>query len=152
MTLPADVRQYPEAIALGLSRLRLVDVNRHNSVLLGAHDCSKACRLCREHQSENNVYVSLDVCANREIPTARGGDALRFLKGAASEKESGLPSSLECGPERNHHRNPGAQTCRAYRKISSSKTPVNRRVLQIPAQSPLIAGIFHVRCTVAVVL
>src|SRR5271166_2916220 len=36
MTLPADVREYPEAIAQGLSRLRLVGVNGPYSVLLGA--------------------------------------------------------------------------------------------------------------------
>lgn len=36
MTLPADVRQYPDAIAQGLSRLRLVGVNGPYAVLLGA--------------------------------------------------------------------------------------------------------------------
>ncbi len=36
MTLPADVREYPEAIAQGLSRLRLVGVNGPYAVLLGA--------------------------------------------------------------------------------------------------------------------
>ena len=36
MTLPSDVREYPEAIAQGLSRLRLVGVNGPYSVLLGA--------------------------------------------------------------------------------------------------------------------
>lgn len=36
MTLPADVRAYPEAIAQGLSRLRLVGVNGPYAVLLGA--------------------------------------------------------------------------------------------------------------------
>jgi uncharacterized linocin/CFP29 family protein len=36
MTLPADVRQYPEAIAQALSRLRLVGVNGPYSVLLSA--------------------------------------------------------------------------------------------------------------------
>jgi len=36
MTLPVDVRQYPEAIAQALSRLRLVGVNGPYSVLLGA--------------------------------------------------------------------------------------------------------------------
>ena len=36
MTLPADVRAYPEAIAQGLSQLRLVGVNGPYSVLLGA--------------------------------------------------------------------------------------------------------------------
>jgi len=34
--LPADVREYPEAIAQGLSQLRLVGVNGPYSVLLGA--------------------------------------------------------------------------------------------------------------------
>jgi len=36
MTLPADVRQYPDAIARALSHLRLVGVNGPYSVLLGA--------------------------------------------------------------------------------------------------------------------
>jgi len=36
MTLPSDVRAYPEAIAQALSRLRLVGVNGPYSVLLGA--------------------------------------------------------------------------------------------------------------------
>jgi uncharacterized linocin/CFP29 family protein len=36
MTLPADVRNYPEAIAQALSQLRLVGVNGPYSVLLGA--------------------------------------------------------------------------------------------------------------------
>jgi uncharacterized linocin/CFP29 family protein len=37
MTLPDDVREYPGAIAQGLSRLRLVGVNGPYAVLLGAH-------------------------------------------------------------------------------------------------------------------
>ena len=36
MTLPADVRQYPDAISQALSQLRLVGVNGPYSVLLGA--------------------------------------------------------------------------------------------------------------------
>src|ERR1019366_6818541 len=36
MTLPADVREYPDAIAHSLSQLRLVGVNGPYSVLLGA--------------------------------------------------------------------------------------------------------------------
>src|SRR6202041_3324993 len=36
MTFPADVREYPEAIAQALSQLRLVGVNGPYSVLLGA--------------------------------------------------------------------------------------------------------------------
>ena len=35
-TLPADVREYPDAIAQGLSRLRLVGVNGPYAVFLGA--------------------------------------------------------------------------------------------------------------------
>jgi len=37
MTLPSDVRAYPEAIAQGLSQLRLVGVNGPYAVLLGAN-------------------------------------------------------------------------------------------------------------------
>ena len=37
MTLPTDVREYPQAIAQGLSQLRLVGVNGPYSVLLGAN-------------------------------------------------------------------------------------------------------------------
>lgn len=36
MTLPSDVREYPDAIAQGLSQLRLVGVNGPYAVLLGA--------------------------------------------------------------------------------------------------------------------
>src|SRR6202050_2617500 len=36
MTLPSDVREYPQAIAQGLSQLRLVGVNGPYGVLLGA--------------------------------------------------------------------------------------------------------------------
>ena len=36
MTLPADVRDYPDAVAQALSQLRLVGVNGPYSVLLGA--------------------------------------------------------------------------------------------------------------------
>ena len=36
MTLPADVRQYPDAIAQALSQLRLVGVNGPYSIVLGA--------------------------------------------------------------------------------------------------------------------
>jgi uncharacterized linocin/CFP29 family protein len=36
MTLPKDVREYPDAISQALSQLRLVGVNGPYSVLLGA--------------------------------------------------------------------------------------------------------------------
>src|SRR5580692_11366876 len=48
MTLPSDVREYPEAIAQGLSRLRLVGVNGPYSVLLGA-DCYTALAETSDH-------------------------------------------------------------------------------------------------------
>src|SRR5580692_5542379 len=38
LTLPADVREYPEVVAQALSRLRLVGVNGPYSVLLGADE------------------------------------------------------------------------------------------------------------------
>jgi uncharacterized linocin/CFP29 family protein len=38
LTLPADVRDYPDAVAHGLSQLRLVGVNGPYSVLLGADE------------------------------------------------------------------------------------------------------------------
>ncbi|MBB5345471.1 putative linocin/CFP29 family protein [Edaphobacter lichenicola] len=37
MTLPADVRNYPDAVAQALSQLRLVGVNGPYSILLGAN-------------------------------------------------------------------------------------------------------------------
>jgi uncharacterized linocin/CFP29 family protein len=51
MTLPADVRHYPEAIAEALSRLRLVGVNGPYSVLLGA-----------------DAYTALDESSDRGYP------------------------------------------------------------------------------------
>src|SRR6201998_3991097 len=48
LTLPADVRQYPEAIAQALSQLRLVGVNGPYAVLLGA-DCYTALAATRDH-------------------------------------------------------------------------------------------------------
>ncbi|HTZ46484.1 MAG TPA: family 1 encapsulin nanocompartment shell protein [Verrucomicrobiae bacterium] len=40
MSLPADVREYPDVIAQGLSQLRLVGVNGPYAVLLGAEACT----------------------------------------------------------------------------------------------------------------
>src|ERR1700752_2307085 len=48
MTLPADVREYPHAIAQSLSQLRLVGVNGPYSVLLGA-DAYTALAETRDH-------------------------------------------------------------------------------------------------------
>jgi uncharacterized linocin/CFP29 family protein len=45
MTMPADVREYPDAIATALTRLRLVGVNGPYSVLLGAEAHTKFAQL-----------------------------------------------------------------------------------------------------------
>ena len=82
MTLPADVRQYPDAIAQALSRLRLVGVNGPYSVLLGA-DAYTALA-----ETSDNGYPVLDhikklvkdeviwapAIAGACVLTTRGGD------------------------------------------------------------------------------
>jgi uncharacterized linocin/CFP29 family protein len=82
MTLPADVRQYPEAIAQALSQLRLAGVNGPYSVLLGAD----AYTLLAE--TSDNGYPVLDhvkrlvkdeiiwapAIAGAFVLTTRGGD------------------------------------------------------------------------------
>ena len=54
MTLPSDVRQYPEAIAQGLSQLRLAGVNGPYSVLLGADAYTELA------ETSDNGYPVLD--------------------------------------------------------------------------------------------
>ena len=82
MTLPADVRQYPDAIAQALSQLRLVGVNGPYSVLLGA-DAYTALA-----ESSDNGYPVLEhirklvkdeiiwapAIAGAFVLTTRGGD------------------------------------------------------------------------------
>jgi len=82
MTLPADVRQYPDAIAQALSQLRLVGVNGPYSVLLGA-DASTALA-----ETSDNGYPVLEhvkklvkdeiiwtpAIAGAVVLTTRGGD------------------------------------------------------------------------------
>jgi uncharacterized linocin/CFP29 family protein len=82
VTLPADVRQYPDAIAQALSRLRLVGVNGPYSVLLGA-DAYTALA-----ETSDNGYPVLDhikklvkdeivwapAIAGAVVLTTRGGD------------------------------------------------------------------------------
>jgi uncharacterized linocin/CFP29 family protein len=82
VTLPADVRQYPDAIAQALSRLRLVGVNGPYSVLLGA-DAYTALA-----ETSDNGYPVLDhikklvkdevvwapAIAGACVLTTRGGD------------------------------------------------------------------------------
>src|SRR6202034_2015935 len=82
MTLPADVREYPEAIAQGLSRLRLVGVNGPYSVLLGA-DCYTALAETSDHgypvlehvkRLVKDSIIWAPAIAGALVLTTRGGD------------------------------------------------------------------------------
>jgi uncharacterized linocin/CFP29 family protein len=82
MTLPADVRQYPEAIAQGLSRLRLVGVNGPYSVLLGA-DAYTALAETNDHgypvlehvkRLVDGEIIWAPAIAGAFVLTTRGGD------------------------------------------------------------------------------
>jgi uncharacterized linocin/CFP29 family protein len=82
MTLPADVRNYPEAIAQALSQLRLVGVNGPYSVLLGA-DAYTALAETSDHGYpvlEHVKRLSIDkiiwapAIAGAFVITTRGGD------------------------------------------------------------------------------
>jgi uncharacterized linocin/CFP29 family protein len=72
MTLPADVRQYPEAIAQGLSQLRLVGVNGPYAVLLGA-DCYTALAEISDYGYPVLEHVKRLV-DGAFVLTTRGGD------------------------------------------------------------------------------
>ena len=82
MTLPADVGEYPEAIAQGLSQLRLVGVNGPYSVLLGA-DAYTALAETSDHGYpvlEHVKRLAIDkiiwapAIAGAFVLTTRGGD------------------------------------------------------------------------------
>ena len=81
-TLPSDVREYPEAIAHGLSRLRLVGVNGPYSVLLGA-DAYTALAETSDHgytvlehvkRLVNDQIIWAPAIAGAFVLTTRGGD------------------------------------------------------------------------------
>src|ERR1700685_3099509 len=82
MTLPADVRQYPDAIAQALSQLRLVGVNGPYSVLLGA-DCYTALAETSDHgypvlehvkRLVKDEIIWAPALAGAFVLTTRGGD------------------------------------------------------------------------------
>ncbi len=82
MTLPADVREYPEAIAQGLSQLRLVGVNGPYSVLLGA-DAYTALAETSDHgypvlehvkRLVKDEIIWAPAIAGAFVLTTRGGD------------------------------------------------------------------------------
>ena len=82
MTLPADVRAYPEAIAQGLSRLRLVGVNGPYAVLLGA-DAYTALAETSDHgypvlehvkRLVNDKIIWAPAVDGAFVLTSRGGD------------------------------------------------------------------------------
>src|SRR5580704_5754968 len=82
MTLPADVRDYPDAVAHALSQLRLVGVNGPYSVLLGANEYT-ALAETRDHGYPVLEHVKRIVDGNliwapaiegAFVLTTRGGD------------------------------------------------------------------------------
>jgi uncharacterized linocin/CFP29 family protein len=82
MTLPADVREYPEAIAQALSRLRLVGVNGPYSALLGA-DAYTALAETSDHgypvlehvkRLVNDQIIWAPAVEGAFVLTTRGGD------------------------------------------------------------------------------
>jgi len=82
MTLPAEVRHYPQAIAESLSRLRLVGVDGRYSVLLGA-DAYTALDESSDHgypvldhirRLIDNEIVWAPAIAGAFVVTTRGGD------------------------------------------------------------------------------
>ena len=82
MTLPADVRHYPDAIAQALSQLRLVGVNGPYSVLLGA-DAYTALAETRDHgypvlehvkRLVKDEIIWAPAIAGAFVLTTRGGD------------------------------------------------------------------------------
>ncbi len=82
MTLPADVRAYPEAIAQALSQLRLVGVNGPYSVLLGADAYTALAETSDygypvlEHVKRlvKDEIIWTPACAGAFVLTTRGGD------------------------------------------------------------------------------
>lgn len=82
VTLPADVRDYPDAAAQALSQLRLVGVNGPYSVLLGADEYAELAET-RDHgypvlEHVKRIVDGNLVCApaieGAFVLTARGGD------------------------------------------------------------------------------
>ncbi|SDT35061.1 family 1 encapsulin nanocompartment shell protein [Bradyrhizobium canariense] len=82
MTLPADVREYPDAISQALSQLRLVGVNGPYSVLLGA-DAYTALAETSDHgypvlehvkRLVNDQIIWAPAIAGAFVLTTRGGD------------------------------------------------------------------------------
>lgn len=82
MTLPADVRQYPDAIAQALSQLRLVGVNGPYSVLLGADAYTALAETVDngypvlEHVKKlvNDAIIWAPALSGAFVLTTRGGD------------------------------------------------------------------------------
>jgi uncharacterized linocin/CFP29 family protein len=82
MTLPSDVREYPQAIAQGLSQLRLVGVNGPYAVLLGA-DAYTALAETSDHgypvlehvkRLVDDKIIWAPAIAGAFVLTTRGGD------------------------------------------------------------------------------
>jgi uncharacterized linocin/CFP29 family protein len=82
VTLPADVRQYPEAIAHALSQLRLVGVNGPYAVLLGADEYTALAEtsdhgypvLEHVHRLVKSEIIWAPAIAGAFVLSMRGGD------------------------------------------------------------------------------
>jgi uncharacterized linocin/CFP29 family protein len=82
VTLPADVRQYPEAIAHALSQLRLVGVNGPYAVLLGADEYTALAEtsdhgypvLQHVHRLVDGAIIWAPAIKGAFVLTTRGGD------------------------------------------------------------------------------
>ena len=92
MTLPADVREYPDVIAQAVSRLRLVGVNGPYSVLLSA-DAYTGLSETRDHgypvlehikRLVDGEIVWAPAIAGAFVLTTRGGDFGLYLGQDAS--------------------------------------------------------------------
>jgi uncharacterized linocin/CFP29 family protein len=100
MTLPADVRDYPDAVAQALSQLRLVGVNGPYKVLLGADEYT-ALAETRDHgypvlehvkRLVNDEIIWAPAIAGAFVLTTRGGD---FELGLGQDTSIGYSSHSE---------------------------------------------------------
>jgi len=92
-TLPADVRDYPDAVAHALSQLRLVGVNGPYSVLLGADEYTSLAET-RDHGYPVLEHVKRIVDGNIVWAPAIGGAVVLTTRGGDFELNVGQDVSI----------------------------------------------------------
>jgi uncharacterized linocin/CFP29 family protein len=92
-TLPADVREYPDAVARALSQLRLVGVNGPYSVLLGANEYT-ALAETRDHGYPVLEHVKRIVDGNIVWAPALEGAVVLTTRGGDFELNIGQDTSI----------------------------------------------------------